>query len=282
MILCAVLALFIPVSGQADTVAGGNAGIYRFHGNVEGAEVFVDGQLKGIIVQGILDVPMDVNGTPYRTYTFQKGGYFPYNGAIYSVPAKGQIDHIYVSMSAMPLVEYSRVHLLVSPADAEVTWDGASAGKVPSTGILIIYNVVPGKHTIAVTKEGYAPLNQVLSVPGNDVMKVPLTLQPILFGSIIVESVPVGASVSLDGKIVGVTPLTLHNIPAGAHSVTISSEGFQDATSTIEIAGGGTTVVSETLNPATQAPGSTHAGLSPAVMGAGLAIAGLLLATRRL
>jgi hypothetical protein len=276
-----MLTLFIPVSVQADTVAGENTGTYRFHGNVDGAEVSIDGQMMGVIVKGILDVPVSVTGTPYHAYTFQKEGYYNYAGVINSVPAKGQIIHIYVSMSALPLVEYSRVHLLVSPTDADVTWDGTLLGKVPPTGIFIIYNVVPGKHTLMLAKEGYVTLNEVLTVPKNQVMRVPLTLQPVPLGSITVTSVPTGASVFLDGQFRGVTPLTLNDLPAGSHSVTMRGEGFQDVISAVEVTAGSTTMVSETLIPGTPVPGSTRAGMSSLMMVGGLAIAGLLLVFRK-
>ncbi len=280
-ILCAILILSVCSCVEAEVEGTADAGIYRFHGNVEGAEVYVDDQMVGTIKNGLLDLPVSVSGTPYQTYTFKKEGYYTYNGTINTVPAKGQVFHIYVSMTAMPLVEYSRVHLLVSPPDAKVTWDGEPAGDVPPTGILIIYNVAPGKHTVKVTKEGFLPIEQALTVTGNDVMRVPLSLTPVPLGSITFESVPAGASVYLDGQFRGMTPLSLHDVPAGSHAVMITSEGFQDVVSAVEVTGGKTTLVSETLNPGTPVPGSTRAALSPMVLAGGLAIAGLLVAYRR-
>lgn len=281
VVLFMSLILFVPFTVQADTATAGNTGIYRFHGNAEGAQVFVDGVLKGVIVEGILDVPVDVTGTPYHTYTLQREGYETYYGTINSVPARGQVISIYVPMSAKPVVEYSRVHLLITPPLAEVTWDGVSAGIVPDTGILILYDVVPGTHRLMVTKEGYVTLNEVLSVPRNDVMKVPRTLELLALGSITVESVPPGAAVYLDDKAVGVTPLALHEIPAGAHALRISGDGFQDSISSVEVTGGGTAIVSEALIPATPSAGKTSAGLSPFVMAVGLAIAALCVACRK-
>lgn len=281
LVFCAVLGSVLPLPGQADTVVGGDSGIYRFHVNTDGAEVYVDGQMKGVIAGGVLDVPVYITGTPSHTYSITKEGYRVYNGTINSVPGKGQVMNIYAHLSAMPVVEYSTVHLLVTPAGADVLWDGVSAGKVTATGIMILYNVVPGRHTLLVTKEGYAPSDQIITVPGNDDTKVPVTLQPVLFGSVSVESVPPGASVLLDGKNVGVTPLILHNIPAGPHSVTISGAGFQDSVSEIEVTGGDTAVVSMTLVPGTPVPGSTRAGLSLPLVVTGLLAAGLFVAFRR-
>lgn len=281
IVLISSLALSVTFSVQADTATAGNTGIYRFHGNVEGAQVFVDGVLKGVISEGILDVPVDVTGIPYHTYTLQNEGYETYNGTINRVPARGQVISIYVPMSAKPVVEYSRVHLLVTPPLAEVTWDGVSVGIVPDTGIFILHDVVPGAHRLMLTKEGYVTLNEVLSVPRNDVMKVPRTLQPLAQGSITVESVPPGATVYLDDKAVGITPLTLNEIPAGPHMIRISGEGFQDLISSVEVTGGGTAMVSEILIPTTPSGGKSSAGLSPFVMAAGIAIAALCLACRK-
>lgn len=281
IVLCAILTLSIPLCVEADTMESADAGVYRFHGNVEGAEVYIDGQLAGVITNGLLDIPVNLSGTPYRTYTFQKEGYYTYNGVINSVPAKGKVFNIYVTMSAIPLVQYGRVHLLVSPADAKVTWDGEPAGDVPPTGILILYNVAPGKHTVKVTKEGYLPAEQVLTVIGNEVKRVPLTLQPVPLGSITFETVPAGAQVFLDGQFRGVTPLALHDVPAGSHAVTLSSPGFQDVVSAVEVREGGTTTVSETLNAGTPVPGSTRAAMSSLVLALALSVAGLLLVSRR-
>jgi len=80
--------MFVPFLVQADTATAGNTAIYRFHGNVEGAQVFVDGVLKGLIYEGILDVPVDVTGIPYHTYTLQREGCETYNGTINSVPGR--------------------------------------------------------------------------------------------------------------------------------------------------------------------------------------------------
>ena len=52
---------------QNATPIGGDMGTYRVHVNVEGASVYFDGQLMGTIKDGILDVPVYVTGTPYRT-----------------------------------------------------------------------------------------------------------------------------------------------------------------------------------------------------------------------
>lgn len=47
------------------------------------------------------------------------------------------------------------------------------------------------------------------------------------FGILFLESDPLGAEVSFDGEVLGITPLTLENIPAGAQTLTLSKRYFE-------------------------------------------------------
>jgi hypothetical protein len=50
-----------------------------------------------------------------------------------------------------------------------------------------------------------------------------------------VESRPAGASVYLDGRLVGVTPLALPSVPAGEHNVRLQLDGYQSWTSLVQV-----------------------------------------------
>jgi hypothetical protein len=54
-----------------------------------------------------------------------------------------------------------------------------------------------------------------------------------------VTTKPSGASVYLDGTLVGVTPLTLKDVAAGTHRVKVSRKGYLDRESEIEVRAGG-------------------------------------------
>lgn len=264
-----IAAIIVPGVAADDAVApiGGDMGIYRIHCNVEAAKVYFDGEFKGNITNGILDVPVYVTGTPYRSFSIEKEGYYPYSDQINSVPVKGSVVNIYVTMSAIPPIEYGTLHLLVTPTLASVSLDGESVGVVPETGILIIRDLVPGNHVVQVSKQGYATATNDVYVSKNEIKKVPITLTAADNGPLSITSTPPGAQVILDGQPVGVTPLTLPDVSGGQHSIVLKMEGYNDYTENISVTGEGETVAA-TLVPASVTGGSSI-GLSPfTLMGA--------------
>ena len=247
---------------QPEDTIGGDMGTYRIHCNVDGAKVSFDGDYKGEIAAGILDVPVYVTGTPYRTFTIEKEGYKTYTGKITSVPGKGQVIDIYAKLSALPLVEYGTLHLLVTPTLSTVYFDGTDAGTVPPNGILIIRNVIPGNHAIQVSREGYTTQTMEIFVEKNELKKVPVTLQIADSGPLTVSSDPPGAQVYLDGEMIGMTPLTVADVSPGEHTLLITLDGYTDFSQVVTISGEGN-IVSAALVPSVR---TSRAGISPLVL----------------
>ena len=71
-------------------------------------------------------------------------------------------------------------------------------------------------------------------------------LTPI-YGSADITSSPAMADITINGKLVGRTPLQLDNLLVGTHTIKISKSGYADNTQTITISEGKTTTVSPTL-----------------------------------
>lgn len=59
-----------------------------------------------------------------------------------------------------------------------------------------------------------------------------------LIGSLRVESRPAGATVVLDGRRVGVTPLSLNNLEVGDHPIALELQGFRRWATSVKIVGG--------------------------------------------
>ncbi|HOV67322.1 MAG TPA: PEGA domain-containing protein, partial [Methanoregulaceae archaeon] len=81
---------------------GGDMGAYLVHSNAEGASVYFDGELKGQITNGVLNVPVYVTGTPYRTWSVVKDGYATFNGTISTYPAKGETIDLQATLTLLP------------------------------------------------------------------------------------------------------------------------------------------------------------------------------------
>ena len=79
---------------------GGDKGYYLVHSNVDGANVLFDDVNEGTIANGTLLVEVYVTGTPFRTFTVQKCGYFPLTQNITGYPAKGETVNLYANLTA--------------------------------------------------------------------------------------------------------------------------------------------------------------------------------------
>jgi phage-related tail fiber protein len=87
------------VTAAATTLAtGGYTGWYRVHGNVDGSTVSFDNDPKGQILQGTLNVRVNLSAIPYKTFTVYKAGYIPYTGVIDQFPGKGETLDLYATL----------------------------------------------------------------------------------------------------------------------------------------------------------------------------------------
>ena len=66
---------------------------------------------------------------------------------------------------------------------------------------------------------------------------------------LIVTSTPAEAQVLVDGKAVGVTPLTVDKLKPGEHGIDISRAGFRSVSKTISLASGATDSLAVVLDP---------------------------------
>jgi hypothetical protein len=87
-------------------------------------------------------------------------------------------------------------------------------------------------------------------------------------GTLTIATSPSGAEVSIDNIFRGYTPLTLADVDAGDHTVTLKYTGYQDYVTTVSVAAGQSTPLAVTLTPApTPTPAS---GIPAAIPAAGI------------
>ena len=161
---------------------------------------------------------------------------------------------------APPVVAERLGDLLIrsTPAGAHLFVDGRDAGITPAA----LRDLPHGSHRIRVTHEGYvASERRVVITKGNPAQSIALTLArdrsaepraaqaPAVAtaarsaanaggpsaGPLQVESRPPGASVFLDGKLVGTTPVSLPVVTAGDHAIRLERDGYLRWSSSVRI-----------------------------------------------
>jgi hypothetical protein len=99
---------------------------------------------------------------------------------------------------------------------AQVTIDGGAPVPTP----VRLHDLPEGKHRYRIEAEGFEPFEGTLqTVRGRNYLVAP-TLQRG-DGMVSIRSVPDGLEVWLDGASVGITPLTLEDVPPGKHTVRV-------------------------------------------------------------
>jgi hypothetical protein len=139
-----------------------------------------------------------------------------------------------------------------TPAGAHVTIDGRQAGQTP----LAIRELAPGTHAVRVSREGFvAQERRVVLSPTAPAQSLEIELlretdrgadrdgsvratAGRFTAPLLVESRPSGASVFLDGKAVGTTPLMIPDVPAGTHVVRLELADHQRWTASVRVVAG--------------------------------------------
>ena len=78
----------------------------------------------------------------------------------------------------------------------------------------------PGSYELNVTAEGYRAYTGRLRIDDAEVQIQAVVLTP-LPGTLVIETIPASATVSLSGTVIGVTPLTIDEVDAGEVTVNL-------------------------------------------------------------
>lgn len=116
----------------------------------------------------------------------------------------------------------------ISPSDATLQIDGQVIDT--SKPILLDY----GPHTINVSKDGYSPYQDTLTISGQET-RINIALEElVLSGKINITTDPAGANVYIDNAYVGVSPITAP-VEYGSHTILIRMDGYIDITYPVEV-----------------------------------------------
>jgi hypothetical protein len=94
--------------------------------------------------------------------------------------------------------------------------------------------LIPGIYRLRIEQEGYEPVSDVVVMELNGSQTIKLDLERHC-GQVKVSSSPQGATIYLDGVQAGVTPVFLHDVPTGRHTLRLDKPGFDLLEDTLTI-----------------------------------------------
>jgi len=143
------------------------------------------------------------------------------------------------------------VSLTTDPHGASVLINGETRGVTPFQQA----DLALGSYVIRLEKQGFKTVEQSLELTHDHPKATigPITLERVPVraarGMLALESSPVGASVLIDGKPAGVTPLPRFQVAPGKRIVRLEKDGFRPWERELEIKAGETRTVSAALQP---------------------------------
>ncbi len=149
--------------------------------------------------------------------------------------------------------DFGYITVKSTPGGAEVYVDEKKAGTTPYQ----MKKIKRGQHVVELRMTGYEPFADMVTIKAGEVNKqfenVVLEAVRVATGTIVLESNPSGAVVTIDGRQYGQTPKTLTEFPVGAYTVYFTKEGYQNLAQHLDLKDGGRETLSVTMSK-TSAP----------------------------
>lgn len=221
---------------QAD-ISSRDTGAVSIESEPSGADIYVDGIIKGKTPAEILEYPGS------HEIVLSLPGFYNCSKTV-SVKAGSSAE---VSCTLDPSLGI--IAARSNPPGAEVLIDETSRGKtdpVQPESALIIPGLEPGSHKVLFRLEGYSDKEISADVTAGATTEVVGNLSRSM-GSISVASVPPGAEVLINGESKGSTPMTISELAPGTYRVICHLSGYNDIERNVTVNAGATTPLNCTL-----------------------------------
>ncbi len=175
----------------------------------EGAKVVIEGLNKQYTTSCITEE------LPSKEYTvrFMLDNYAPQNRKV--TVRDGETTELQVSLDA----RFAKV-TIQSLAGADIFINGEKKGITR-----LDTDLGEGLYDIEVQLAHHKTKSSQIEVIAKQPQTITLNPEPI-YGSLDIQSVPIGAKISIDGKDYGETPMTIENLLEGQHEVQLSKSGY--------------------------------------------------------
>jgi len=198
-------------------------GRLRLQTTPPGADVSVDGTARGRTPLLVEELKAGAHGLQVSLERYQ-----PVEQSV-SIEGLGIEQELQLQLKPA----WADVTLSSSPADAEVFVDDQSMGKTP-----MAIQILQGTRALRVQLSGYKPFARELQVVAGQPQTLPeIALEPA-DAVLELRSRPAGASVTLDGRFQGRTPIELALAPGQSSIVRLFRDGFAGAERSVRLASG--------------------------------------------
>ena len=199
-----------------------------------GATITIDGEVRG-------EAPLDAIELRPGKYQIQVHAdrYFPFS-ANFTMEGTGNI----LDLKAPLQPKWAPVQFQTEPPGALVRVEGKTLGRTPLTT-----DLSEGSYSLDLLLKGYKPKRGKLRVKAGQPLTTPrVTLQPS-DGSLVLDSNPSGAAVTVNGTYRGETPLDLRLNPGRKHQILMVKAGHEPKRGVFQPRSGESSEVLMTLTP---------------------------------
>ena len=212
----------VPASGTIDVMS-----------EPAGAEVTVNGIVRGKTGE----TPLRVTGVP-KGRAIVKFSLAGYEEAVRDLAVSaGDVQTLPVVLKGLP----GTMRVTSVPEGARIYVDDRYEGKAP----LSLAGLKPGDYVVRAELDGHGTQTRTVTLENGASANEEFRLSSVM-GVIEVVTSPVGAQVSVDGRVVGATkskdpaadvsdPLVVHNVHAGEHRVVVAKDGFADRSLLVQV-----------------------------------------------
>jgi hypothetical protein len=148
------------------------------------------------------------------------------------------------NVAAAPAIVAGQLSVDSMPQGAQIQVDGQAAGVTPFN----LANLMPGQHTVTVSKPGFVTDTRTVDVGSGSRSAVSVQLAA-LAAAVSAHSDPAGAEIWMDGKDMGkVTPAQIQVDRPGNHTFVFKKQGYLDETASANLQVGQTFQLAPTLH----------------------------------
>lgn len=253
-----ILSLCLPASA-----ADGQTGAISVISSPKPADVYVDDLFVGVTDNAFVNI---LQGT--HTVRVVKAGYDEYVAANVYVPGGPSANTVPMSANLQKSTDRAGLVVDSTPEGAVVYVDDVYRGTTHYNGLQIA-NLSAGTHTIRFEMDGYKPytvtgyntpsgsatyMPAVNLIPLATPTPIKTSAGPATTASVVLDSTPSAASVTLNNEFRGYTPLTLSGLVPGSYAVLVSHDGYTAWQTTLTVAAGDVVRQSAVLPPAAAVP----------------------------